>query len=336
MALISAIVPVYNAKDYIEKCADSIYQQTYSDIELILVDDGSSDGSSSICDNIANKWSSSAGTNNISNNRYVQVIHTDNRGVSAARNTGVEMAKGEYITFIDADDTIDNTFIEELYNVIEDSDESISDVVMVDKTNKIKSSGGKISGYYYLENSILEGNTHVWNKLYKLDFIREEKIEFDSGFTIGEDMLYLLKIALHIAKKHQIYILEEKGYNYLDNENGAMNASFKESYLDQIKCWEMAEDYLEDLKKELSPYIYVKLATIQIMATFLVVGKLAVADNVPKELYDRTITHAKKSIKHAKKRNGAVAALSNGYKIKNMIFGISDKLYMKMYGAWKN
>jgi len=72
------------------------------------------------------------------------------------------------------------------------------------------------------------------------------------------------------------------------------------------------------------------------MAAFLVVGKLAVADNVPKELYDRTITHAKKSIKHAKKRNGAVAALSNGYKIKNMIFGISDKLYMKMYGAWKN
>ncbi len=332
MALISAIVPVYNAKDYIEKCADSIYQQTYSDIELILVDDGSIDGSSSICDNIANKWSAHAGINN----RLVQVIHTDNKGVSAARNTGVEMAKGEYITFVDADDTIDNTFIEELATRIINSEEGASDVVMVDKTNKIKSDSGKVSGYYYLENSILESNTHVWNKLYRLDFIRDEKIEFDTGLTIGEDMLYLLKIALHVAKKHQIYVLEEKGYNYLDNENGAMNASFKESYLDQIKCWEIAEEYLEDLKKELSPYIYVKLATIQIMAAFLVVGKLATADNVPKELYDKAITLSKKSIKHARKRNGAVAALSNGYKIKNLIFGISDKLYMKMYGAWKN
>ena len=103
--LISIIIPIYNVEKYMEKCLNSVVNQTYNNIEIILIDDGSKDKSREICDNYAKK-----------DNR-IKVVHKENNGVSSARNTGIDMSKGKYITFIDSDDYIDTDYIETLYKI---------------------------------------------------------------------------------------------------------------------------------------------------------------------------------------------------------------------------
>lgn len=112
--LISVIVPVYNVENYIEECCKSLLEQTYSNIEILLIDDGSKDNSGKICDVFANKF------NNF------KVYHKENGGLSDARNYGLKFAKGEYVTFVDSDDTVEKNYIEELYNLIKKYKTSMS------------------------------------------------------------------------------------------------------------------------------------------------------------------------------------------------------------------
>ena len=112
--LISVIVPIYNAEQYIDRCLKSILKQTYSNLEVLLIDDGSSDGSSSICKQYE-----------LSDNR-VHYYHQHNSGVSAARNKGLDIAKGEYIGFCDADDWIESDMYEVLYSMINSSQSDIA------------------------------------------------------------------------------------------------------------------------------------------------------------------------------------------------------------------
>ena len=102
-SLISVIVPVYNVKEYLNTCVESILNQTHENLEVILVDDGSTDGSGEICDSYAKT------------DTRVQVLHTTNGGQAAARNRGIEVCKGEYLTFIDSDDSMEPELIETLY-----------------------------------------------------------------------------------------------------------------------------------------------------------------------------------------------------------------------------
>ena len=112
--MISVIVPVYNVEKYLSRCIDSILNQTYKDYEIILIDDGSKDSSGKICDEYAK------------NHNNISVIHTKNRGLSAARNTGTENSHGEYITFVDSDDLISNSFLSDLYTLIVNNNADIS------------------------------------------------------------------------------------------------------------------------------------------------------------------------------------------------------------------
>ena len=104
---ISIVIPVYNVQDYIKKCLDSILSQTFSDLEIILVDDGSTDLSGRICDYYSE------------NDKRIKVIHTANGGLSEARNVGIKNATSEWITFIDSDDYVSSDYIEYLYNLIQ-------------------------------------------------------------------------------------------------------------------------------------------------------------------------------------------------------------------------
>ena len=107
--LVSVIIPVYNVQKYLLKCVESVINQTYTNIEIILIDDGSKDTSGKICDEIAEK------------DQRIRVIHTENRGVSAARNMGLSFAVGEFVTFVDSDDTVNSKFVEELYAAFDSS-----------------------------------------------------------------------------------------------------------------------------------------------------------------------------------------------------------------------
>ena len=112
--LISIVIPIYNVEKYIEKCLDSVIKQTYKNIEIILVDDGSPDNCGKICDSYAN------------NDKRIQVIHKENGGLSDARNVGIERANGKYITFVDSDDYIELDYIEYLYTLIKKYNTKIS------------------------------------------------------------------------------------------------------------------------------------------------------------------------------------------------------------------
>ena len=112
--LISIVLPIYNVENYIEKCMESVLNQTYKNIEIILVDDGSPDNCPIICDQY------------VKEDNRVKVVHKENGGLSDARNAGIKVANGDYITFIDSDDYVDKDYVEFLYNTIEETDADIA------------------------------------------------------------------------------------------------------------------------------------------------------------------------------------------------------------------
>lgn len=220
LPLISIIVPVYNTGDYLIKCLDSVLKQTYRNIEVIIVDDGSTDCSREICDNFAN------------NDKRCIVVHKENEGVSKARNTALKIAKGEYIGFVDSDDIIELDMYESLYkNMIEyEADVSVcnqskvtgeirkplyigSDEIMVfDKAGAIKE---------VLYDRAFIGSP--CNKLFKKDLI--SGIFFEETIYFAEDKLFVIQVLLN-AKKI-VFDLDSK-YDYIVRENSACTSEFSE------------------------------------------------------------------------------------------------------------
>ena len=177
--MVSIIVPVYNAQDSFERCLMSIIRQRYPQWELVLVDDGSQDDSLEICKRYSNMDS------------RIQVIHTDNCGVSSARNTGMENAQGEYIVFVDSDDMIHPDFLSECLSNKED----------LTVTNYIKPS--KIDSLHYKEDHpelIFQqrGVRTVWGKVFVRKIIEDHHIRFDTNIRYGEDTIFVLQYCLHI------------------------------------------------------------------------------------------------------------------------------------------
>lgn len=317
--LVSIVIPVYNCAERIEKCLSSVIAQTYSNIEVIVIDDGSSDNSGSLCNAISEE-----------NNR-ITVYHNTNHGVSHARNEGIKQASGKYIAFIDADDTVDNDYIEILVH-----EAGIQKADLVDMTDKIDAEA-KVSGYYYIENAILEGDVHVWGKLFSRDLIISKEITFPENITIGEDMLFLLNYSLYVGDTNTIKCIADNKYNYFINNEGAMNSNFKDSYMDEINCWNKAEIILFCKQNKLSPYAFSKLAAIQIMAALLVAGKIACNKAEIEEVNKlKYLNECSQMVKHSMKRNGAFADLSIGYKFKAILFQINRDCYLRMYGKWKD
>lgn len=366
--LVSVIIPVFNAGDAIRACVGSVVKQTYKDIQIVLVDDGSTDSSGRICDELAEGINSLLGDHQ-PNRQYseqqsssseealnyniepagisITVIHTVNGGVSAARNAGLKAAEGDWITFIDADDIVTEDYIERLVSAvnafktpISSKDPAITEhrtypLMMVTMTDRI-APDTDMSGYYYIEHGVLNEDSHVWGKLYN-----KEEVDvclgtdwFPVGLSIGEDMLMLLEMAAKMENKKVFRSIPAGSYVYTENEQGAMLKPYKPSYLDQITCWDRAEEVLEPCKGHISDYVYVRLAEIQIMAALLVAGKIAVSSKV--DDYSDAINIIKRALRHALKRNGAFASLSAGYKIKTIIFRLSPSLYLNMYGRWKS
>lgn len=223
MAKISVIVPVYNVEKYISECIQSILAQTYKDIELILVNDGSSDQSGEICDGFANK-----------NNR-VKVIHIENSGPSAARNTGIEIATGEYIAFVDADDTIEPNMYEILLNqsLIHNADIVVCPFKTFNLVNNTTSVSSVWNDVYcnidkrkiekYLIPSILNNTTYslisVFNKLYRKTLFDSNGIRFDIEKSHSEDVR--LNFTL-LTKISNLVFVEQPFYNYFIRERESL------------------------------------------------------------------------------------------------------------------
>lgn len=223
--LISVIVPVYNVERYINQCIDSIINQTYRNLEIILIDDGSVDKSGEICDRYE-KYDS-----------RIKVIHQLNAGVGAARNKGIEVANGEYIAFVDGDDYIDATMYEELATAIEDAP-----IVFC----RFKHEYQHKTQYYYEEYLLSlidrpfdykyytdENSTHVegdylycsrvfgsvWRSLFRRKIINDNNISFSTKLKIAEDRLFLLEYVKYCEKA---VVIDTYLYHYrMSNESSA-------------------------------------------------------------------------------------------------------------------
>lgn len=182
--LISIILPVFNTKNYLEECIESILNQVYKNIELIIVDDGSSDGSIDICKTYEKKDS------------RIRFIQQENGGLSSARNTGLDICNGDYICFIDADDYVKSDYIEKLYKSIKENNTNISVCgyadLCVDNTldsADISSYQELLTGKKFLKDRGI--NTVVWNKMYNASIWKD--LRFDIG-RLHEDLFIMHKI----------------------------------------------------------------------------------------------------------------------------------------------
>lgn len=320
---VSIIIPVYQGKDTLERCVCSCLSQkniAAEEIELIIVDDGSTDESGSIADKLALE----------DEGGRIKVIHTDNHGVSHARNTGIESATGRFVAFVDSDDYLTEDHLSKL---IKYADEETR---IVDETDSY-AAAMKINGFNYIENAILNQDTHVWGKLFDRKLIVDGNIRFEEGLTIGEDLLFLMDVATFIGKKRVIRCIAESSYVYTENENSAMNRAFKPSYLDQLICWKKAEERLFSIREYVSPYAFVSVGVSQILTALLVVGKVAVqGDDRDKKLDETAISKVKEQIDHALKTRGVFAALSFGHKLKVIVFRCNPDWYLRLYSRHKS
>ena len=202
MATISIVIPVYNVEQYIKSCVNSILAQTYADWELILIDDGSSDSSGYICDSFA-----------IIDER-IKCIHKQNGGVTEARRSGWEISTGEWITFVDEDDTLPNNSLEVLYN------ETIkTETDIVEAYHYIRHELPQIDSIDDYRSYLLKGvgfvSVAVWGKLFRKAIINTWCFDIPRDIVRGEDWIMNIRIAF-LSRKKPI-LLQQKVYNYRDN-----------------------------------------------------------------------------------------------------------------------
>lgn len=232
--LISIIVPVYKVEKYLQRCVDSILAQTYSDIEVLLIDDGSPDDSGKICDEYALK------------DTRVRAFHKKNGGVSSARNFGLKKAKGAFIGFVDSDDYIEKTMYETLLKNLlsEQADVSICGYYQEDKTgffyrhwtqdDYLSLIGDEqirclISNQYY--------TCSCWDRLFKSELL--ENIYFDETVSLYEDYMFLYQVA---KKSHKTVFTSQPFYYYCNTSNSASNSGFSSKTMDIVKICKLVMD----------------------------------------------------------------------------------------------
>lgn len=200
--LVSIIVPVYNTEFYLERCIQSLLQQTYKNIEILLIDDGSTDGSAYLCDRFAEQYAN------------IHVVHMENGGVSAARNKGLDIAQGEFVLFIDSDDTISNTYVNLFINVSNDADIIIGAIeeIYVDEKSlvykkQIRDHQAFQQGYLFNEYyNLLELLRGPWIKLYRKSIIDTYHLRFDERLSVAEDQAFNFSYYRYIES----YLVEPK------------------------------------------------------------------------------------------------------------------------------
>lgn len=234
--LISVIVPIYNVEKYINKCIDSIINQTYTNLEIILVDDGSPDNCGKICDEYAKK-----------DNR-IKVIHKENGGLSDARNVGIKNAKGMYITVVDSDDYIEQKYIEILYKSIKENE---TDIAI--GSHKVIYENGTIIDKSTNEENVIESKNvlkrilydegidlSAWAKLYKKELFYSIQYPKD---RLYEDAATTYKL---IDASNKISIISKPIYNYMIRNNSITNNDFSKKKMDLIISTEEMATYIKE------------------------------------------------------------------------------------------
>lgn len=316
--LISVIVPVYRVEEYLERCVKSILSQTYKNLEVILVDDGSPDQCPAICDACAEK------------DARVKVIHQENKGLSGARNAGIDAASGEYLAFVDSDDYVSPHFIEELYQLLQDTGCAIGQC----RFSYVKGDGlveeGDSAFCIYRGESLMEqlyGPEEkatcfvvAWNKLYRAELFKETGIRYPEG-RIHEDEATTYRL-FHEAKK--LAFLDRELYGYYTENGGSITSVFSAKRLQWLTAHEERIAFFKKNGYEkLLPAAYRKLCDACITFYFRCTEQVKDAEELKKELRKRLETY---------RANGAawIAALPLKTRMGYELFSMSPGLYAKM------
>lgn len=256
MKKISIIVPVYNVEPYLNQCLESLHNQTLQDIEIIIVDDGSTDGCPAIIDEWRNR------------DKRMKIIHKENGGVSSARNEGIEIASADWIAFVDPDDWCDIDYYENLYNVIQNQEEVIDAVIcdynefidgriyrrdgakkdfLLEEDNKIRGFRNRIivPNIQTDDNICLKyGMAQPWNKLYKKSIIDKQNLRFNINLRYYDDVEFNFHY-FHFTKS--IYYIKVCGYFYRLN-NDSFSRKFKSDRIELDKAY--LESLIQKSKEE--------------------------------------------------------------------------------------
>lgn len=279
--LVSIIVPVHNSSKYLNKCLDSILSQTYKHIEIIVIENGSTDNSLEILNNYKDK---------------IKLEVLECSGLSQARNKGLELSKGEYIAFVDSDDIIEPNMIEELINSIKKtkSDLSCCDIFEIhESTNKIVKRNEypkELITKEEIQKNYIKFNFAIWNKLYKKEIIEKYKIEFPLNLKY-EDIPFVLS---YLSKCNKISKVNKYLYNYLVHSESEQTTVDKRIF-DIIKILDLCLTFID--KKDLED-VYVRELTTYIIKTRTLKDK-----NIKKEFINKAYDNLNKNYPDWKKCN---------------------------------
>lgn len=234
MPYFSIIVPVYNVKEYLEKCLESVLSQSFQDFECILIDDGSKDGSAQICDALA------------AQDKRIRVVHKENEGVAIARNTGIRMARGDFLMFLDSDDTFSLDLLEMSASKLKQTNSDI----LVFGYQRVKDNGmsiyqslpGENCSITSLLNDRYDLSFLLWNKIYAKKLFDGIDLERLKGITFSEDSILTIDL---LSKSDKICFLPIIGYNYLCRENSATQGMTERHNLDELKATRIIADILQ-------------------------------------------------------------------------------------------
>lgn len=300
MELISIIVPVYNVQKYLNKCIESLVNQTYQNLEIILVDDGSPDNCPAMCDEWAEKDS------------RIKVIHKENGGLSDARNTGMMVAQGDYIGFVDGDDYINPLMYETLLNAMQKTqcdvascefqnfyeEESIKEPMSSDAYEIFTR---KEAMKALIQNTVVR--QVVWNKLYR------REVMTDIAFPVGkfhEDEFWSYRV---IGKANGVAITKYVGYNYLQRRESIMGVRYSPKRLDAIEAKKLRNQYVKENMPEL-----LSEATVDLLFSCLYQGQMVLKNLSGKEKSE-TLMKLKQVYSQSKLENQIISNLGITHKI---------------------
>lgn len=218
--LVSIIIPVYNVEKFLPQCLDSVVHQTYNNIEVILINDGSPDGSDAICKQYANQYS------------QINYIKRENAGASASRNYGIGIAKGDYIFFLDSDDYLKEDCIANMVDIAKTGmlvvmGYMIDDIATGSVFAPLQYSGSydDIKGFLQDFHKYFATKFNFpWGKLFRKDIIVENDIRFNEGMSLSEDVLFNIDYYKHCSEG--VIVLEDKGYYYRQSDNSTLSKRF--------------------------------------------------------------------------------------------------------------
>lgn len=229
--LISVIIPAYQVEKYLERCVESVCAQSYQEMEILLVCTRSEDRTEELCKDLAGR------------DGRIVLLPCPERGVSGARNIALERARGEYIAFVDADDYVEQDFLKNLREKIQDREISVCGFDRVRPAGEEREEGtrrellgeDRLYGRDGLLTDILCSNTiggYLWNKLFRADIIQNAALRFRTDLTVGEDMVFLAEYMKYVKSG---YYKNEIGYHYCFNESSALQSMYTTGIFEESK-----------------------------------------------------------------------------------------------------